>query len=214
MERELQLKPYITVSTPARSEITVQKSRFIADCLPVHSEQEVGEKLAEIRSAFWDASHHCYAYSIGPGGEFSRFSDDGEPSSTAGMPMMEAIRYAGVTDVLCVVTRYFGGILLGTGGLVKAYSQACRSALEAAAKIRMAPAAVYAYSVPYPLYGTFSRISEQYAETDETSFGENVFCRIHISTEKEQRFLNELRERTNGKLTGKREKECFFPFSV
>ena len=109
-----------TVKAPSSVELVINRSRFIGQCFPISSEEEALEKLSELRKKYWDATHNCYAYSVGQKGEIARFSDDGEPGGTAGMPMMDALRGAGVTDVLCVVTRYFGGILLGTGGLVRA----------------------------------------------------------------------------------------------
>ena len=109
---------YRTVKQESEIELVIKRSRFIGRCFPVTNEQEALALLERIRRQHWDATHNCYAYSIGEHGACARFSDDGEPSGTAGMPMMEAIRRIGVTDVLVVVTRYFGGILLGAGIVV------------------------------------------------------------------------------------------------
>ena len=113
------------------AEITEKKSRFIADIFPVHSVDEANEKIAAMRKQYWDARHNCSAMIIGERGEFSRSSDDGEPSGTAGRPMLAVLTGAGVTNVCAVVTRYFGGVLLGTGGLVRAYSGAVQAGLDA-----------------------------------------------------------------------------------
>ncbi len=107
-----------------------KKSRFIATLEPVHSEEEALELIAGLRKKYWDARHNCYAYIIGDRAQLQRCSDDGEPQGTAGRPMLEVLQGAGVTDVCAVVTRYFGGTLLGTGGLVRAYTKATSAGLE------------------------------------------------------------------------------------
>jgi uncharacterized YigZ family protein len=112
-------------------EITEKKSRFIAHVFPICSEEEALEHIEEIRKQYWDARHNCHAFVLGDHQEISRCSDDGEPSGTAGRPILEVILGAGLHDVLIVVTRYFGGTLLGTGGLVRAYSAAAKAGLEA-----------------------------------------------------------------------------------
>ncbi len=113
------------------AEITEKKSRFIATVYAVRTPDEANEKIAAIRKQYWDARHNCSAMVIGERGEFSRCSDDGEPAGTAGRPMLSVLSGAGVTNALAVVTRYFGGVLLGTGGLVRAYSAAVQEALNA-----------------------------------------------------------------------------------
>ena len=111
-------------------EITEKKSRFIADLKPVSSEEEALAFIEEIRKKYWDARHHCYVYRIGERSQTVRFSDDGEPAQTAGKPMLDVLAGRDIHDVCAVVTRYFGGTLLGTGGLVRAYSQAVQAGLE------------------------------------------------------------------------------------
>lgn len=107
-----------------------KKSRFIATLKPVCSEEEAAAFIAEIKKKYWDARHNCSAYIIGKRGELTRCSDDGEPSGTAGRPMLEVLSGSGVTNAAVVVTRYFGGTLLGTGGLVRAYTKAVKEGLE------------------------------------------------------------------------------------
>jgi len=107
-----------------------KKSRFIATLRPVKSEEEAAAFIAEIKKKYWDARHNCSAYIIGKRGEITRCSDDGEPSGTAGRPMLEVLTGSGVTNAAVVVTRYFGGTLLGTGGLVRAYTQAVKAGLD------------------------------------------------------------------------------------
>ena len=124
------MKPYKSVKQRSEAEYTVNRSRFIGRCFPVDSEEAALCLLGDIRKKHWDATHNCFAYRIGDNAA-ARFSDDGEPGGTAGKPIMDVLTGRGLTNVLCVVTRYFGGILLGAGGLVRAYS---KSAAEAVAK--------------------------------------------------------------------------------
>ena len=111
-------------------EIEEKKSRFIADIIPVHAEEEALAFIAAAKKKYWDARHNCFAYIIGERGQLKRCSDDGEPQGTAGRPMLDVLEGENLTDVVCVVTRYFGGTLLGTGGLVRAYSGAVREGLK------------------------------------------------------------------------------------
>lgn len=138
--------PYFRLAWRARHEIEIKKSRFIADLAPVESEEEAREHQGRLRKEFPDARHHCTAMVIGPEGQLRRSSDDGEPSGTAGAPMLEALTHFSpsggpekvgrVSDVSAVVVRYFGGTLLGAGGLVRAYSHAVTEALERASWVR------------------------------------------------------------------------------
>ncbi len=120
---------YDTVYTGGVGEIVEKKSRFIAQVFPVKTEEEVMQLLETARKKYWDARHNCYAFILGADGGISRCSDDGEPSGTAGRPILEVLSKRGLKDVLVIVTRYFGGTLLGTGGLVRAYSQAAQAGL-------------------------------------------------------------------------------------
>ena len=121
---------YKTVYEGGEGELVEKKSRFIATVRPVKTEEEVNQFVEELRKKYWDARHNCWAFILGERQEFKRCSDDGEPSQTAGKPMMDVLTGAGLTDVAVVVTRYFGGTLLGTGGLVRAYSGAVQEGLK------------------------------------------------------------------------------------
>lgn len=125
---------YVTVARRAEAELEVKRSRFLATVARVDNEAAARIEIERLRKTHWDARHHCTAIVVGPDGELQRSSDDGEPSGTAGAPMLEVIRGAGVSDVVVVVTRWFGGVLLGSGGLVRAYSDAVRAGLEAAGR--------------------------------------------------------------------------------
>jgi len=122
-----------TLAAPVDHELVVKKSRFLAHLSPATTVEEADAVVARLRREHWDARHHCMALVVGTHADQQRSSDDGEPSGTAGVPMLEVLRRRGLTDVVAVVTRYFGGVLLGAGGLVRAYSGAVAEALDVAA---------------------------------------------------------------------------------
>ena len=122
---------YKVIISNGSGETVEKKSRFIANVFRVESAGEAEEKIAEISKKYWDARHNCYAYVIGANSEISKCSDNGEPSGTAGKPILEVINGEGLTNTLVIVTRYFGGVLLGTGGLVRAYTQAAQAGIAA-----------------------------------------------------------------------------------
>ena len=126
---------YKTVYEGGEGELVEKKSRFIATVRPVKTEEEANQFVEEMRKKYWDARQNCWAFILGERQEFKRCSDDGEPSQTAGKPMMDVLTGAGLTDVAVVVTRYFGGTLLGTGGLVRAYSGAVQEGLKSSTVI-------------------------------------------------------------------------------
>ncbi len=123
------LVPDLSIGAVAEAQIEVKRSKFRCVLARIESEEEARDLVSRIRSTHWDARHHCSAFVIGPGAQLQRSSDDGEPSGTAGAPMLEVLNGAGVSDVAVVVTRWFGGVLLGAGGLVRAYSEAVRVGL-------------------------------------------------------------------------------------
>ena len=126
---------YVTLAGPAGAEIEVRRSRFVCDVAPAVTEHEARAFIEQVRAGSRDARHHCTAFVLGPDGATQRSNDDGEPSGTAGAPMLEVLRGRGITDVVAVVTRWFGGILLGTGGLIRAYGDAVAAALEVASPV-------------------------------------------------------------------------------
>ena len=125
-------QPYKIISKSADGYYEEKKSKFISILQPVENEEEAGEFISSVKKKYYDARHNCSAMIIGPNHELVRSSDDGEPSGTAGKPMLEVLQGAGITNLVAVVTRYFGGVLLGTGGLVRAYSEAVKDALKEA----------------------------------------------------------------------------------
>ena len=130
MEKEQTFLPYKILLKGGEGEIVEKKSRFIATLFPVHSEEEAAAFIESMKKKYWDARHNCSAFVLGERAQVTRCSDDGEPSGTAGKPMLEVLLGAEVRNAAVVVTRYFGGTLLGTGGLVRAYTQAVQAGLE------------------------------------------------------------------------------------
>lgn len=147
------LDKYKTVRQQASKEIVIKKSRFIGYGKPVDSEEEAIAFIEEIKKQNWNATHNCSAYIIGERDEYQKQSDDGEPSGTAGKPMLEVLKHQGVKNVVIVVTRYFGGIMLGAGGLIRAYTDGAVAALEAAEVIVKVLHREVIVDVDYTWYG-------------------------------------------------------------
>lgn len=146
------MKPYKTLLTHGQNETVINKSRFIGQAIPARTPEEALAFIASVRAQYPDATHHCFAYVIGENAGIMRYSDDGEPGGTAGLPMMEVLKARGVVNCVVVVTRYFGGTLLGAGGLVRAYSHSCAMALNAAGVCVMEPTERWLCEVAYPLW--------------------------------------------------------------
>ncbi len=135
----------LTIQQDMVHEIVIEKSRFICTLVKVHTEEEAQEVIKQLKKDYWDATHNCSAYIIGNAGTMQRSSDDGEPSGTAGLPMLEVLRKNGLQDVVAVVTRYFGGIKLGAGGLVRAYTNSVVEAVQAAGIASIQPMGLYSF---------------------------------------------------------------------
>ncbi len=144
---------YVTVKGFGQAEIVEKKSRFIANVKHIASEEEAAAYIDEIKKKYWDARHNCYAYQIGERNQIQRYSDDGEPGGTAGMPILDVLRGRDIKNTIVVVTRYFGGTLLGTGGLVRAYSSAAREGITEAGLIEKAAHIKHSFTVDYTLSG-------------------------------------------------------------
>lgn len=188
---------YKTIAARAEAEIVEKKSRFIGHIAPVATEEEALAFIAEVKAAHRMASHNVYAYVL-RGGRV-RYTDDGEPAKTAGMPTLEAIQHAGLEDVAVVVTRYFGGILLGTGGLVRAYTDATKAAIEAADVVTVSVCVDIILEVPYSLYEQLCRIAEAAgAKLAESDFAENVLLTFRMLDGTQAPFLEKLTELTRG----------------
>lgn len=167
---------------PAETEFTEKRSRFTGHLLPVETEEQAREFIAQMKKKYYDARHNCWCYLIGS--DLLRYGDDGEPQGTAGQPMLNVFRRENVTNVVCVVTRYFGGILLGAGGLTRAYSKSARDALAAAGVAEMGLWA--AAEIPCP-YALFERVKGEIATldgtVDEAEYGADIRLKVSLPAE-------------------------------
>ncbi len=192
-------KDYRTIKEWARAEHVEKKSRFIATAKPVQTEEEALSFIAEIKKEFSDARHNCYAYVLRDN-NIARFSDDGEPGGTAGMPMMEVLKQEELVDVAVVVTRYFGGILLGAGGLVRAYSKGAKIGVDAGKISVMTYCGKVQISASYDLYGKVRYLLEQAGFCDlEAEFGEGVTVSLYVPEPDIETLSQKVTEETNGK---------------
>lgn len=191
---------YKTVQFEAKGEFVEKRSRFIGYCKPVKTEKEAVDFINSKRSEHWDATHNVYAYSLRQG-NIKRYSDDGEPSGTAGMPTLDVITKNEIYDVCIVVTRYFGGVLLGTGGLVRAYSQGAKTALEAGKVVLMQSCAICKARCSYNQYGKVSSlIMELGGAVDDTVYETDVLIKFHIKPDLLGVLNKKLADATSGEV--------------
>ncbi len=203
-------KDYKTVLKEAQGEFVEKRSRFIGYCKPVKTEQEAIDFINEKRSQHWNATHNVYAYSLREG-NIKRYTDDGEPSGTAGMPMLDVITKNEIYDVCIVVTRYFGGVLLGTGGLVRAYSQGAKVALEAGEVIMMQNCLMCTAKCTYNQYGKVSSlIMESGAVIDDTVYEADVLIKFHLTPELLPQLNKKLADSTAGEVCAESDSEKYF----
>lgn len=181
---------YKTIESRVEARFEEKKSEFIGYLSPVENEEEANAFIEEIRAMHRRARHNCYAYILKDGG--ARHSDDGEPQGTAGVPIYEVLQKEGLSGVCCVVTRYFGGILLGAGGLVRAYTKAASDAVNSAKIKEMALAVRAEITLSYSLYGKLAKIFEELkVKTANERFEDNVTVTVYVR----EQFANDLRER-------------------
>lgn len=189
---------YFTISQPAQDSFIEKKSEFIGYIAPVKTNDEAVRFIDSIRAMHRKARHNVYAYVL-RNDNISRYSDDGEPQGTAGMPVLEVLRKRGLTDVCIVVTRYFGGILLGGGGLLRAYSHAASLACDAAHIMDMRLCRRLRISADYGMYGKISYILPSFdIITAQEDFSDTVTLEILVLSERYDAFIKELTEVTNG----------------
>lgn len=207
-------KDYKTVLENSSDEFVEKRSRFIGYCKPVKTEQEAIDFINEKRSEHWDATHNVYAYSLREG-NIKRYSDDGEPSGTAGMPVLDVIVKNEIFDVVVVVTRYFGGVLLGTGGLVRAYSHGSKIAVEAAKPIIMQNCLVCEARCAYNQYGKVSSlIIGVGAAVDDTVYESDVLVKFHIKPDLLGTLNKKLADATSGEVTVEQKDEQYFAVQI
>lgn len=209
----MSMKPYKTLLRAASDEFVVNKSRFIGHGCPCETEEAALAFLAGIRARHKDATHNCYAYIVGANMGIMRYSDDGEPGGTAGMPIIEVMKARGVTNCAVVVTRYFGGILLGAGRLVRAYSQGAAAALNACGVGVMHPTARYLLEVPYPMLGRLEFfLKTEPVIVEEKQFADAVILTLVVRTSDEEAFAARLTNMSEGRLEPLRCEEFYRPW--
>ena len=207
------MQPYKTLLKPASDEYIVNKSRFIGHASPVKTVEEALAFLDGIRARYRDASHNCYAYIIGQNAGVMRYSDDGEPGGTAGMPIIEVMKARQVVDCAVVITRYFGGVLLGAGGLVRAYSHSCAIALTAAGVCDMHPTQRWMLEVDYPLWDRVRHLLGTLpARLEGSEFGATVVFELSIKETDSALVLGELTRVTDGRIETMLSEEGYQPW--
>ena len=192
---------YLVPTGFGEDEFTEKKSRFIGRVWPVESEEEALEKIQEMKKQHYDATHNCWAYIIKDGP--MRFSDDGEPGGTAGNPMMQVLQREQLYNVVCVVTRYFGGVLLGAGGLVRAYTKGAKIAIDAAGKSMKRVWSVLYVPCPYSFYERLKLEVEAFGGIiRNTEFTSEVEMEILMAEAQAQPFLDRLTDMSSATIEG------------
>lgn len=206
------MNTYKTVREFAFDELVEKRSRFIGYCKPVKTQDEAIAFINEIKTKHWDARHNVYAYVIRDEG-ISRYSDDNEPQGTAGIPVLDAIRKRNITDCVVVVTRYFGGVLLGAGGLVRAYTHGCAIALDAAQVSVMEKTYRVLFDVPYPLWDKFNYALQSLPVLLENAdFQASVDATLMIRETDLETVCAKLTSLTDGKVDYLQTDELFYPW--
>jgi uncharacterized YigZ family protein len=190
-----------TILKREREETIVNKSRFIAYTFPVEKEEEASKHIQEIKTKHKDASHNVFAYIIGKKSNIQRYSDDGEPSGTAGIPMLNYLKGMELTNTLVVVTRYFGGIKLGTGGLARAYSKSAKSAVEKSQIVEAREYSCFKITLDYTLLGKIDNyLNNERIYVSEREYLEKVNIELIVENEKFESVKTELRNLTSGNI--------------
>ena len=203
------MKVYKTVEKEGVDEFVEKKSRFIGHVKPVKTQQEATEFINSLKSKYWDATHNVYAYVLREN-NICRSSDDGEPSGTAGVPVLDVLLKEQLVDVCVVVTRYFGGTLLGAGGLVRAYSHGSKIAVESGGIITMAPCKIMTVSVNYSFYDRMNiLLADSGANVIESNFSDVVNIKFSIKADNKDVLADKLTQQSNGKYSLKEIGEKF-----
>lgn len=184
------------------AEYVIKKSKFIARAVHITTEEEAQAYLRDGKKQYWDARHNCYAYRLGMNSEKQKSSDDGEPSGTAGKPILEVLKNKGLTNTLIVVTRYFGGIKLGTGGLIRAYGTAAVAALDNAIIEDYIDCRILYLQTDYSFLSATERLLPDFeAVITKRDFADFVGLTVEVPEDKADEYLLALRDKTNGTLT-------------
>lgn len=205
------MKKYITIKSRAEDSFEEKKSEFIGYVKRVTTEDEAKGFVAEIRALHKTARHNCFAYVVGQNMGIQRYSDDGEPQGTAGIPILEVIKKNGLTDCAVVVTRYFGGILLGTGGLTRAYTKGAAIAIEAGGVVEKVNGLRVSIDIDYDLYGKIQYLCAQNNwHIEDSEFGAGIKIYILAEEENIEKIEKEVIEATSGKAIIKKDMEDIY----
>lgn len=205
------LEQYKTIYEGGIGEIVEKKSRFIATVRLVETEEEALAFIEEMKKKYWDARHNCFVYSVGANREYTRCSDDGEPSGTAGRPMLDVVLGEDIYNVAVVVTRYFGGVLLGTGGLVRAYSKAVQEGLKNSQIIEKQYGISLEVTTDYTGIGKIQYIAgENKLPILDSEYTDKVVLKILVPNAEVGRIEKVITEGTNGKAIMRKEKDLYF----
>lgn len=208
------MSEYYVPARDCETEFTEKRSRFIGHLWQVETEEEAREKIAQMKAKYYDARHNCWCYIIREG-KIIRYSDDGEPQGTAGQPMLEVFRREGVENVCCVVTRYFGGVLLGTGGLLRAYTRSAKDTLASAGKAVVRLWAETAVECPYSFLERIKQeITDFGGRLGEIEYGAQVLIPALLPAEAFARYSGRITELTAGQCEVLHLGECFRAVSV
>lgn len=198
-KKGIELEKFI-IKEGGQGEIVEKKSRFIATVLPIDTEEEALQYIEKIKKKYWDARHNCFAFVIGSNNEIQRFSDDGEPQGTAGKPILETLLNENLHNTLIVVTRYFGGTLLGTGGLVRAYGQSSKEGIRNSVIQKVCEGISFKLTVDYNSIGKIKYIMGQMGITDaQEEYGQNVVLSILMKKDEYNEFNTKVTDATGGK---------------
>lgn len=201
---------YLVPFTDTESEFEEKRSRFISHLYRVTTESQARERIDEIKKNYYDARHNCWCFCLHDG--TVRYGDDGEPQGTAGQPMLNVLQRENVEDAVCIVTRYFGGILLGAGGLTRAYAKAAKDALDAAGKARMQPFTVLRLACPYPMLERIKLlVSARGGSIDQTDFGAAVTLQFLLPKGNVREFTENLTELSSGSMEAETIEDRFLP---
>ena len=208
-------KEYLTVGSIGKGEYTEKKSRFLGEIHPVSTEEEAAAVVSQARKRYYDARHHCYAWILGEDGSVKKASDDGEPSGTAGVPMLKVLEGAGIRNAAVVVTRYFGGTLLGTGGLVRSYTQAAQAALSDARIVRMCRCRVIGVEIDYSLLDkTLYYLRQQRIDPYDQVYTDSVSFMITVREEAAEQICSGITALSGATAQIITVDEGFFPLEV
>ena len=206
---------YTTILKSGMDEITIQKSRFIGYACPCATDEDAQRFIQEIREKHRDARHHCYAYIIGTNSGIMRYSDDGEPGGTAGMPMMDVLKNRHIVNCCVVVVRYFGGVLLGTGGLVRAYTQGCKIALDASDVVTMELSAAVGCKVSYSTWNLLQyALMKMPVKLEDVQYQEDVSFTLCVRLKDMNEAVRSVNSISEGKTDWSKPEERYIPWDL